>query len=79
MFLDYLYYSGKVVDERIPNKHFSAATATAESLRRFILNPTRKIMCINDVRLSEKKFLSLQNAAIESLEIRFPEKSRFEL
>ena len=79
MFLDYLYYSGKVVDERIPNKHFSAATATAESLSRFILNPTRKIMCINDVRLSEKKFLSLQNAAIESLEIRFPDKSRFEL
>lgn len=79
LFWDYMYFTGKVEDGKISNKHFSAATATVASLRKFILNPTRKMVCINDVHLSESKFEALQKAVIEAFEIRLPDKSRFEL
>lgn len=79
MFWDYMYFKGFVKNGKISNKHFSAATATVSSLRRFILNPTRKMVCINDVHLGDSKFEALQKAVIDAFEIRFPDKSRFEL
>ena len=79
LYWDYMYYTGKVEDGKISNKHFSAATATVSSLRRFILNPARKMVCINDVHLGDSKFEALQKAVIDAFEIRFPDKSRFEL
>lgn len=79
LYWDYMYYTGKVEDGKISNKHFSAATATVSSLRRFILNPTRKMVCINDVHLGDSKFETLQKAVIDAFEHRLPEKSRFEL
>ncbi|MGM9734990.1 MAG: hypothetical protein ACI3ZL_01110 [Candidatus Cryptobacteroides sp.] len=79
LFWDYMYFKGMVAKGKISNKHFSAATATVASLRKFILHPTKKMVCINDVHLSDSKFEALQSAVLESFEIRFPDKSRFEL
>ena len=78
LFLDYQYYKGRIIPERISNKHYSVALATPDKLKSFIMNPTRKIMCVNDVRLSEKRFDALRETIIEAFELRFPSKSRFE-
>lgn len=78
LLLDYQYYSGRIIPERISNKHFSVALATPEGLKSFIMNPGKKIMCVNDVHLSERKYQALRTAMIDAFETRFPEKSRFE-
>lgn len=79
LFLDYMYYKGKIKDEKISNKHFSVALATPEKLRKFILSPTRKMACINDVHLSENRYEEMRRAILEAFEIRFPEKSKYEI
>ena len=78
LFLDYQYYKGLMINERLSNKHFSVALATPEGLKSFIMNPRRKIMCVNDVHLSENKYQALRIAMIEAFEEKFPTKSRFE-
>ena len=78
LFLDYQYFKGLMIDEKISNKHFSVALASAEKLSSYILNPDRNLMCVNDVRLSEKKYESLRKAMLDAFEVRFPSKSRFE-
>ena len=79
LFLDYMNYEGMVIREKISNKHFSVSVASAGSLRDFLHNPTRNMVCINDVHLSESRYLKLRDAVLEAFESTFPEKSRFEL
>jgi hypothetical protein len=78
LFLDYMNYQGKVVQDKISNKHFSVAIASADKLREFLLNPTRNLVCINDVRLSESRYESLRTAVHEAFEAAFPKKSKYE-
>ena len=78
LFLDYQYYQGKMIQEKISNKHISVALASVDKLSDAIMNPTRKILCVNDVRLGEKKYMALREAMISAMERRFPSKSRFE-
>lgn len=79
LFLDYQYYQGKMIQEKISNKHISVAMASAGTLRDAILNPKKNILCVNDVRLSDNKYEELRTAMLEALQQKFPEKSRFEL
>lgn len=78
LFLDYQLYKGRMINEKISNKHYSVAVTSPEKLQSFILSPTRNIMCVNDVRLSEERYLKLRSAMIEAFEQKFPHKSRFE-
>jgi len=78
LFLDYMNYKGLVIHEKISNKHFSVAVASAEKLRGFLLNPTSNLVCINDVHLSESRYESLRIAIHESFEAAFPNKSVYE-
>jgi hypothetical protein len=78
LFLDYQLYKGRMVNEKISNKHYSVAVTSPEKLKSFILSPTRNLMCVNDVRLSEERYLKLRTAMIEAFEQKFPQKSRFE-
>jgi hypothetical protein len=79
LFLDYMNYKGLVVREKISNKHYSVAVASPDTLREFLHNPTRNLVCINDVRLSEARYESLRGAILDAFESTFPVKSRFEL
>lgn len=79
LFLDYMYYRGMAVNEKISNKHISVGMASAASVRDFLLNPTRNMVCINDVHLSEKRYDSLRGAILDAFETKFPQKSRFEI
>ncbi len=78
LFLDYQLYKGRMINEKISNKHYSVAVASPEKLKSFILSPTRNLMCVNDVHLSEERYLKLRSAMIEAFEMKFPQKSRFE-
>ena len=78
LFLDYQLYKGRMVNEKISNKHYSVAVASPEKLKSFILSPTRNLMCVNDVHLSEERYMKLRSAMIEAFEQKFPHKSRFE-
>lgn len=78
IFLDYMYHKGLIIPEKISNKHFSVALASPARLSDFLMNPSRKMVCINDVHLSEKRFAVLHSAVIQAFEMKFPSKSRFE-
>ena len=78
LFLDYMNYKGLVLHHKISNKHFSVALASAESLQAFLLKPTRSLVCINDVHLSEERYESLRSAIIDAFESVFPIKSKYE-
>lgn len=78
LYLDYAFYSCRIIPERISCRHFSVAIASASKIRSFIANPDRNLMCINDVRLSKKRFETMQETILTAFEKKFPEKSRFE-
>lgn len=78
LYTDYLYLQGKIIPERLSKQHFSVGITSAKRLRRFIEQPTRKLVCVNDVKLSEERYLSLRATLHEAFERRFPQKSRFE-
>ena len=79
LFLDYMNYKGLVIREKISNKHFSVAVASPDKLRVFLRNPSRSLACINDVRLSEKRYEELRGVILDAFEEALPVKSRFEL
>ena len=78
LFLDYQYFKGLMIDEKISNKHFSVALTTPEKLYDYIMNPSRNLMCVNDVNLSESRYEALREAMLNAFEHKFPSKSRFE-
>lgn len=78
LFLDYMYLQGKIINERLSKKHFSLGVVSPRRLNSFIINPTRKLVCINDVQLSENRYEELRCCLISAFETRFPNKSRFE-
>ena len=73
-----MYHKGLMIPEKISNRHFSVALASAGRLKDFLMNPDRKLVCINDVKLSDLKYDELREAIHEAFETKFPEKSRFE-
>ena len=79
LFLDYMNYKGLVLHHKISNKHFSVAVASPDSLRSFLMAPTRNLACINDVHLSEDRYEALHDAILSAFEAAFPDKSEFEL
>lgn len=78
VFLNYMYLRGKLENRRLSKRHFSLGITTTETLRKFILNPTRKFTCINDVKLSQERFEELRKLLCEAFETRFPNKSKYE-
>ena len=79
LFLDYMYITGMAIDEKISKKHFSTAITTATKISSFIQNPTRKLVCINDVHLSDKRYVQLHSAIHQAFEQFLPHKSKYEI
>ena len=78
-YLSYMYHQSLVVNERISCGHISLATITSGKLVSNILSPKRKFICINDVKLSEERYNAYRRVITECFEMRFPNKSRFEV
>ena len=79
IFSDYIYLKGKAACRKISNKHFSLAVAGIGQMEKFIDSPTRKIVCINDVKIPDSKYQSYRSRLLAAFERRFPDLCRFEL
>lgn len=79
LFLDYMYYQGKARSRRLSNKHFSLAAHSIDKICEFLRNPSTKMVCINDVHMTNDKFLDCREKLLAAFEEILPEKSRFEL
>jgi hypothetical protein len=78
LFLSYMYHKSLVINKRQSCKHISLAAVTQKKLESSISDPSRSMLCINDVKLSEEKFQAYRELIIDMFEKRFPSKSRFE-
>lgn len=78
LFLDYLFHQGKAVRERLSGKFFSFATSSASTIGEYLVSPSRKLVCINDVHLKDEAYLSERAILLDAFERAFPEKSIFE-
>ena len=78
LYMSYMYYQGKVINRRISCKHVSMATVTPSAIGSYIVSPSKSFVCINDVSMSEEKYVEFRKALLEAFEQKFPQKSRFE-
>ena len=78
LFLDYMYLNGLLVNKRHSKKHFSVGIVSGAKLHDFITKPSHKLVCINDVQLSEERYNELRQAQLDAFEERFPHKSKYE-
>ena len=78
LFLDYMYLKGRLVKKRLSKKHFSVGIVSGEKLHKFITKPSHKLVCVNDVQLSEERYAELRHALLTAFEERFPQKSKYE-
>lgn len=78
LYLDYMYLRGKIINKRQSKKHFSVGVTSSKKLHDFIIAPTHKLACINDVQLSEERYKELRSALLDAFGNRYPSKSKFE-
>lgn len=74
-----MYLKGKLINKRHSKKHFSVGISSISGLAGFIKSPTHKLACINDVQLPEERYKELRAALLDAFEVRFPQKSKYEL
>lgn len=79
LFLDYMYLKGLLINGRLQKKHFSTGVTSTKKLCKYLLHPTHKLICINDVEMSEARYKEMQNALLETFETILPHKSKYEL
>lgn len=78
LFSDYLYYINRVINQRLATQHCSMGTYSAKQIARHIQQPHTKLICINDVMISEKKTAEMRVTLQQTFARILPEKSRFE-
>ena len=78
LFTDYLYLKGRIIARRQPRRHFSVGIASPEKIAQCITNPDRRLMCINDVKLSEERYEKMRSEIHTAFNKVFPTPSRFE-
>lgn len=78
LFTDYAYLKGRIIKHRQPSRHFSMGVASADTIANYLLNPSRALVCINDVQLSDKQYREMHSTLINALESCFPKKSKYE-
>lgn len=78
IFLNYLYFKGRVIPHRISKRHFSVSVASVDKLRDFLLNPTKSMVCINDVKLPDGRYQEMREVIHKAFEASLPDKSKYE-
>lgn len=78
LFTNYLYLDGRIIARRQPRRHFSVGIASPEKITSYLLNPDRKLVCINDVKLSEERYSRMRTLLLEAFDRALPAKSKFE-
>ena len=62
----------------ISKQHISVGAVSVQKLRSAIVNPTKSLICVNDVKLPEARYIELRKALLNAFEERFPQKSKYE-
>lgn len=78
LFSDYMYYTGRIIEERRSNTHISLGATSLSRIESFLKNPTTDFVCINDVEMSEEKFELYSKGILSSFDSLLPVPSRFE-
>lgn len=78
MFLDYMFLKGKIINKKISKKHISIGFVSSEKLFKAITQPSSQLLCINDVQISEKKYIRMKDVMLDGFSRIFPEKSKYE-
>lgn len=78
VFTDYLYYQGRALRRRLSCRHFSLSVASAGRVEAFLSHPDRKLVCINDVEMTDARFSALRERIVSAFDHRYPVCSRFE-
>ena len=78
LFSDYQYLNGLAVSRRAPSRHLSLKAVSPATLGKAILQPRQKILCLNDVDMTQQRFETLRAAMQAAFLARFPVKSRYE-
>ena len=78
LFLDYMFLKGKMVNKPLSRKHFSLGAASEGEIAGYIRNPHAKVVCINDVEMSDLTFNRKKEAILTAFRSRYPRKSVFE-
>ena len=74
-----MLFAGIAIDRRIPKRHFSLAVARTNQICSFVELPDRKMVCINDVKMSQERYQTVRRRIQQAFERHFPQRSRFEL
>lgn len=78
IFTNSLFLKGRIINERQSKQQFSVAVASEAKVKSFLENPSRKLVCINDVKLSEERYTTMRKMILDTMEARFSEMSRYE-
>ena len=73
-----MFLKGRLENRRLSKRHISVGMVSASQLRNAIVNPTRDLLCVNDVQLSEERYAELRKALLDAFEERFPQQSKYE-
>jgi len=76
---DYMLLSGMTLNRPQSKRHFSLAVASMGRICNFLAEPDRKLVCINDVQMPEKRYQHCRARLLSALERRFPQRSDYEL
>ena len=79
VFVDYMYFKGMICTRRLSSRYISLGVQPLPMVCRSILKPSRKLLCINDAKMSEGRFKRYRKRIVEVFESVFPEKSACEL
>lgn len=78
LYLDYIHLTGRSINKKNSNRHISLGAVTVGIVRYFIKSGKRDFLCINDTKMTERRFRRLQAAITDELDRLFPRKSLFE-
>lgn len=78
LFLDYMFLKGKMVNKPLSRKHFSLGAASEGEIADYIRDPHAKMVCINDVEMSDSSFNRKKKVILSAFQSRYPQKSVFE-
>lgn len=68
IFTDYLYYTGRTIQQRRSKKHFSLAATSMDKIEAFLAAPSAQFACINDVNMPEDKYQDCRSRLLAAFE-----------
>lgn len=78
LYLDFIHFRKRSVNRPLSGLHVSLGAVTAGMLRMVISSCRYDFLCINDVKMSDKRFRRLRSVIVEEMSGLFPDKSSLE-